>query len=210
MDGSTLPRLFPSSGDRVQLSGDGSRLLLGSSGVLANTDGSGMVQLAITTPSSGQLQLLLYDGMFHATMNSSASRFVYLFDRPLQLATLEVNPDSLGDAPSIANPTIDPPFVLTMGRSAAMVSATVSASNPLIRVGNTVLLNGLDDPNVFHQIMLDTAGDGFFTNNNVSTNCCAVVGPRTVRVQSGVRGSDNQLHATAVEFAPFAVVDQAP
>ena len=211
-DDRTLPRVFPSSGDRVQLSGDGSRLLLGSSGVLVNTDGSGMVQLGITTPSSGELQWLLYDGMFRATMNGSASRFAYHalpFAQPRQLATLEINPETLGDAPSIANPMIAPSFVLTMGRSAATVSANVSASNPLIRVGNTVLLNGLDDPNVFHQIMLDMA-NGFFTNNNISTNSDAVVGPRTVRVQSGVRGSDNQLHATAVEFQPFAVVDQAP
>ena len=187
----------------------GSRLLLGSSGVLVNTDGSGMVQLAITTPSSGQLQLLLSDGMFRATMNSSANRFVYLFDRPLQLARLEINPESLGDAPSIANPTIDPPFVLTRARSASTVSALVSANSALLRVGNTVLLNGLDNPNVTHQIMSDTGG-GVFTNAFVHDRDVAVVGPRAVRVQSGVLAGDGKLHATAVEFGPFAVVEDPP
>jgi hypothetical protein len=203
-DNSTLP--FPASDDRVQLSADGSRLLLGSTGVLLNTDGSGMLQLAIV---GHELDALLYNGLFRATMNSSATRFLYFalpFGQPPQLATLEINPNSLGAAPSITSPAIAPSFVLTRGRSAATVSARVAASNPLLSVGNTVLQKGLDDPNVFHQVMLD-AGDGTFTNTSVATNCCAGAGARTVRVQSGVRAADNKLHATAVEIGPFAVLE---
>src|SRR5712692_8029832 len=136
LDASTLPRLLPSSGDRVQLSSDGSLLLLGSRGVLLNTDGSGMLQLATQTPGTSAIDGLLSSETFHATMNGSATRFLYVarpfFAQPLQLATLEINPTSLGDAPSITNPTIDPPFVLTRGRSAS----TVSATSELLRVGN--------------------------------------------------------------------------
>src|SRR5207253_8364361 len=126
--------------------------------------------------------------------------FAYLatpFGQPRQLATLEINPASVGVAPSITNATIVPTTILTQGRSAATVSAHVTAADPLVVVANTVLAHGVDDPNVFHQVMFDngtngdpTPGDGTFTNANVATNCCAAVGPRTVRVQSGVQRSD--------------------
>ena len=48
-----------------------------------------------------------------ATMNSSATRFLYLTpdqNNVLQLATLDLNPASLGLAPSVTNPTLDPTF----------------------------------------------------------------------------------------------------
>ena len=213
IDSRTLPRAFPSSDDRAQISTDGSLLLLGSRGLLLNTDGSGMLQqLAIGTPGSVFLGALLYNELSRATMNGSATRFFYFalpFAQPRQLATLEINPDSLGDAPSITGPTIDPPFVLTRGRSTATVSASVSAGNPLDTVGNTVLLNGLDDPNVVHEVMTDRGG-GLFASDRVFAGNDAVVGPRTVRVQAGVRAGDDKLHATAVEFAPFAVLEDPP
>jgi hypothetical protein len=208
-DDRTFPRGFPEGSDRVQISADGSLLLLGSRGLLLNTDGSGMLQLAIFTPGSVFLNALLYNETFRATMNASATRFFY-FALPFgQLATLEINPGSLGAAPSITNPGIDPPFVLTRGRSTATVSANVSASDPLDTAGNTVLLNGLDDPDVAHQIMTDTGG-GLFASDRVFAGCCAVVGPRTVRVQAGLRTGDGKLHATAVEFGPFAVLEDPP
>ena len=93
----------------------------------------------------------------------------------------------------------------------------MTAADPLLGVGTTVLVNGVDDPNVFHPVMVDngmsgdvTAGDGTYTHNGVQTNCCASIGPRTVRVQSGVQRMDGKFHATAVEIAPFAVSDMTP
>jgi hypothetical protein len=132
---------------------------------------------------------------------------------------LDLNPVSLGQAPSIINPTIDPAFVLTEGRSAATFSAQVNASNTLVRVGSVVLRNGLADINVGRSVVLlddgasggdATAGDGVFTNNGISTDCCAAVGPRTVRVKAEVHGSDGKRHATAVEFEPFSVLPDPP
>jgi hypothetical protein len=211
--------IFPASDDRAQLSADGSRLLLGSGNraVVVNTDGTGLLQLAIRTPGSDALFALLYDTLSRVTMDGSATRFVYFalpFAQPKQLATLEINPPSVGVAPSITSPSLVPAFILTASRSAATLSAHVSAADPLLTVGNTVLANGVDDPNVTHQILVDngtngdvTAGDGTFTSNAIFTNCCATVGPRTVRVQSGVQRADNRLHATAVAITPFAVVD---
>src|SRR5207249_9539426 len=138
--------------DRAQLNSDGSRLLLGSGSrtVLVNTDGTGLIQLAITTPSSGALRDLLYDSLFRVTMDGSATRFVYLatpFGQPRQLATLEINPPGTGFAPAITNPSVFPSVILTQGRSAAKISAHVTAADPLIVVGNTVLAQRVDDPN---------------------------------------------------------------
>lgn len=213
---------FPGSDDRAQLNGDGSRLLLGGGNraVLVNTDGPGLSQLAIATPGAGALQALLYQTVYRVAMDSSATRFVYLAlpsAQPVQLATLELDPGSVGLAPSITDATIEPAVILTPAGPAATVSAQVTAADPLLGVGTTVLVNGVDDPNVFHPVMVDngtggdvTAGDGIYTHNGVQTNCCATIAPRTVRVQSGVQRLDGKFHATALEIAPFDVSDMTP
>jgi Tol biopolymer transport system component len=221
---SPFPTGFPDLfNQRLQLSADGSQSLLGSTGVLLETATGATLQLGAQGGwLSGDPAPVLYDGLYSATMNGSATRFLYLAtdtNGRYQLAALDLNPVSLGQAPSIINPTIDPAFVLTEGRSAATFSAQVNASNTLVRVGSVVLRNGLADINVGRSVVLlddgasggdATAGDGVFTNNGISTDCCAAVGPRTVRVKAEVHGSDGKRHATAVEFEPFSVLPDPP
>jgi hypothetical protein len=148
-------------------------------------------------------------------MNDSATRFLYLSgDRNgvPQLAILDLNPGSLGAAPSITNASVNPPFVLTQGRSTTTISAQVSASGTLDQVGYAILLNGLRDVHVSEDALNGDlrAGAGLFTNGRVQTDCCAVAGLRTVRIKAEARSGDGRRHATAVEIAPFAVLDQPP
>src|SRR5260370_41689027 len=118
-------------------------------------------------------------------MNDSATRFLYIAADAKgvrQLATLDLNPASLDGAPSITSATVNPPFVLTKGRSTTSISAQVSASGTLDRVGYAILRSGLNDDQFGGGVMLDDgkngdakAGDGIFTNGNVNTGCCAEV-----------------------------------
>ncbi len=73
--------------------------------------------------------------------------------------------------------------------------------------------DGLADPNVGLFQLLDdgahgdgTVADGVFANDAVGADCCATVGPRSVRVSAETDGPDGMRHATAIDFEPFAVV----
>jgi hypothetical protein len=216
----------------MQLSADGSRLLFGT-GVLINTATGEALQLAArggflaTDPPS--LTPLVNEGMSAATMSSGATRFLYLSSDPnnvLQLATMDLNPGSLGPSPSVTDPQLDPTFVLTQGRSRSTLSARVSATGTNLRVNNSVLFKGLTNPKIFNGltdgnvdwlVLFDdgttgdiTAGDGIFTNNHLGANSDAVLGSRLVRVKAEVRGSDGKRHATAIDFEPLTVTDQVP
>jgi hypothetical protein len=199
---------YPASDDPMQISADGSQLLMGTSSVLIDTTTGAKLQLAARGGwFSSDPAPLLYDGMFRATMNSTATRFLYIAgdnNGVRQLATLDIDPDNLGAAPSLDNLSIDPSAIVA-GGAPAMVSATVSTTNTLIRVSNAVLREGLDDGLVNHAVMLDD-GTGVFSSNQISAYSNAVPGPRTVRVKAEVRDSAGFRHATAVEFDPFEVV----
>jgi hypothetical protein len=211
-----LPFGFPSSRERLQLTADGSRLLLGSTGVLYDTATGAPLQLATVGGGySSDPAPLVYDGMGAATMNDKATRFLYITNGGTtgfrQLAKLDLNPASLGDAPSVTGAVVDPGFVLSQGRSGATVQAQVSGSQPLVRVSGVALRNGLVDPNMPQPVLLDdgrngdlTAGDNRF-QGNLYTDCCAEAGPRTVRIKAEVRGSAGRRHATAVDIGPFEV-----
>jgi hypothetical protein len=130
----------------------------------------------------------------------------------LQLVTLDLNPASPGDAPVIADVTVAPEFVLLEGRSTATVRARVSTPLTLLRASVAALHGGLFDGNVSTPVLLDdgsrgdsAAGDSIFSSNELYANCCAVVGPHTVRVKAEVRGGDGRRHATVVEVEPFEV-----
>lgn len=203
----------------VQLNYDASLLLLGSSGRLINADASGVLQLAARGQSfSSDPPPLLYDGLFVATMNSSATRFLYLAgdqNRVEQLAVLDIDPVNFGEAPSITRPSTDPAYVLTNGRSPSAISAGVSATNTVVRVNYTLFHNGVMDSEFLYRVMTDdgangdaTAGDGVFTYGSLQTTSNTEVGPRTVRINAEVRANDGRRHSTAVEFEPFEVVEQ--
>jgi hypothetical protein len=129
-----------------------------------------------------------------------------------QLATLDLNPSSPGNAPSITNATIEPLFVLIEGRATAAVRAQVTTSDPFIRVSSVALRGGLNDANMRAVVLLDDgrngdtqAGDRIFTSANLAADCCAEIGPRTVRIKAEARGSDGRRRATAVDLEPFEV-----
>jgi hypothetical protein len=180
------------SDDVLQLSQDGSKLLFGSTGLLFNTDGSGVVQLSALGDSfSGDPPALVTNTMFGATMNATATRFLYISGDAngfAQLATLDINPASPGAAPSITNPTVNPPYLLVSQGSSATISGQVnkaSSSDVLVRVSEAVLRNGVQFSDGANRVLLDDGtGHGVFTVNNVTTQS-AVVGPRTRADQGG-------------------------
>src|SRR5207249_2996661 len=95
----------------AQLSADG-RLLLAYD-ILYNTDGSGALQLSTLLNS-------LTPG--RPVMNATATRFVYSFVPPgtysqglSQLASAEISPSSLGAAPVILNPSVNPAYAVAGG-----------------------------------------------------------------------------------------------
>ncbi|HEX4951461.1 MAG TPA: choice-of-anchor D domain-containing protein, partial [Blastocatellia bacterium] len=214
------------SGDRIQLSSDGAKLLLGASSILLDTTTGAPLQLGVPFNAVTDAPPPVVDeGMGAATMNSGATRFLYVMDCTSnfrgcelpQLGVLDLNPVNLGQSPGVTEPRIEPNFVLTQNRTAATVSARVTTSNTMRGVGNSVLLGGLADGTVGRLKMVDngsngdaTSGDGIFTHNTVRASSDAVVGARTMRVKAEVRAGDGRRHATAIDFEPFTVTNQTP
>jgi hypothetical protein len=222
------PSAFPTgwlvdADDRLQLSSNGTKLLMGSTGVLLDTATARPLQLSVSGLTyAGDPPLVASDGLPRATMDETASRFVYTNQDAKgvrQLATMELNPTSAGSAPAITNATVDPSFVLTNGRSAAAISARVTTDGTLVRVSYSILREGLNDNQSnfrYGGAMFDNgqngdarSGDSIFASS-ITAGTGAVVGPRTVRIKAESRASDGMRHATAVEIQPFAVLDQAP
>lgn len=214
--GANLP-----SGERIQLNQDGSRLLLGSTGLLYDTRDGRVLALGVGAPGyTTDPTPLVGDGLIRATMDATATRVVYLFQpypEPYQVARLDLNPADLGGAPAITDASVTPDVILTAGGSTATVSARVSATGSLLRVSSRVLREGLPDANVPTGPLLDdgaaggdvAANDGLFTSG-IATDCCAVVGERVLRIKAEAQATDGLRHATAVDVASFAVVAELP
>lgn len=206
---------FP-SGERIQLSADGSRLLLEATGLLFNTTDGAQLALGLAIPAAPGLNPLVPDGLPAATMDASATRVIYLFQPaagPMQLARLDLNPTDVEDVPLISDAQTDPNYVLIQGRSTATVSARLSPLEPAPWAGARVLLNGLPDETSFTRIALvddgttggDTeAGDGVYAN--AIATCCDAAGLRVVRVQAERVDANGRQQAMAVDISPFAVV----
>ncbi len=135
-----------------------------------------------------------------------------------QLATLDINPASLGEAPALTDITVSPDVVAVNYASKATIRVKVNTANNIDYVGNAVLLNGLQDIWVTHRTFFDdgvsggddVAGDGIFTHNSIQASSDAVIGPRILRINAEVFSADGRLHGTAVAFEPFAVVQNPP
>ena len=209
--GANLP-----SGERIQLGFDGARLLLGTTGLLFNTRDGAQLALGLEIPPAPGQRALVPEGLPVATMDTAATRVVYLFQPaagPLQLARLDLNPAEVVDVPLISEARVDPNYVLIQGRSTATVSARLSPLEPAPWVGVRVLRNGLPDDTSFTRTALvddgatggdATAGDGVFTNT-IAT-CCEEVGLRVVRLQAERVTADGVQQAMAIDITPFAVV----
>ena len=134
------------------------------------------------------------------------------------LATLDIGPADLGNAPIVVEPSIAPDTNPLNYVSADKVQIDVEAAGTLRGVGLVALREGVFDGNVGRGVVLvddgtngdATAGDGTYTNSNVvhvmSQTREDDTGPRMLRVEAEVETSDGFRHATAVEFGPLTVV----
>ena len=226
----TMPGV-PSGGfdEPLQLSQDGSRLLISPTGMLFDT-GTGEVRLlGISILGAGGVhEAVITDGLARATMNAEGNQFLYAIrtvrcadcaNLQEQLATLELDPAVLGEAPSIANPALDPAAIGLNGASSTTVEATIETEAEVLGVGFAALLDGLLDVNVGNGALLHDdgqqgdarAGDKTFTASNIVHSPLVVreddSGPRQVRVAAEIEASDGMRHATAVDAGTLAVGD---
>ena len=173
------------AGEVVQLTYDGSKLNYGSLNRLYNTDGSGVLQLAATGPTlDGDPPLMVGNyGLLRSSMNRDATRFLFTFDYntwvngavvPEQLGILDLNPASLGQAPSLTAPKIAPSYLVRGDGSTTTLSARMSTANTHLRTNAVSFRNGLQvngAADVDDAVLYDDgshgdngAGDGLFAN----------------------------------------------
>ena len=205
------------SGQIMQMTHDGAKLLLSNKSWLINTDGSGTLEVIGPTHYTEIMRWGFYLGV----MNANATRFAYLASMPdganLQVTTLELNPPSLGLAPPITEASADPPYVVTNGLSSTFLTAH-APTNGLINgfVGVYGYTNGLGESWINQPYLADKglsgdaqAGDGIYSAW-MSFPYPEPIGPRTLRFKTEWQGSDSNYHATVVEIAPFSVVTGTP
>jgi uncharacterized protein (TIGR03437 family) len=208
------PSLENPAGAALQLSADGSVLL--AYDMLYSTDGSGVLQISTTFNS-------LTPG--RPVMNATATRFVYAFVPPgtysqglSQLATMEINPVSLGSAPLIANPVLNPPYVIPGDVFRGVVTAQIGTTDKVLGISYAIVRDGLveapynadvflvDDGTTGDQIK----GDGVFTSNRVRAPSGPSLGSRMLRLFAQVSDAAGKRSATLVDVAPFSAVSQPP
>ena len=152
-------------------------------------------------------------------MSRDATRFLFTFNlgyeggasTPTQLGLLELNPANLGQAPSLTDPQIAPPYVVRGDGSTTSFSVRMNTANTHVRTNSVVFRNGVEvNTNIIDQAVLYDAGDGRFTNNTIRANSAAQIGPHTVRMKTEVRAADGRRHATALDVAQLDVVTQVP
>jgi len=201
----------------IAMNWNGSKVLFGQTSRLYNTDGSGMEQ--VFGPAGYYTEVMRW-GFCRGVMNSNATRFAYLSpvgNGPLQLATMQLNPPSLGLAPPITEASANPPYVRNSDQASTFVSARAPTNGLLSNfVSAFAFLNGLPDQSVEQPYLGDDsaggdlqAGDGVYSRWMNPANLAAI-GPRTLRFKTEWRASDSNYHATVVEIAPFFVLSQVP
>jgi hypothetical protein len=182
---------------------------------LHNADGSGSFDLAVqggtfsNDPPSGI-------DLFLGTPNGKADRILYVNSvaNPRRMAALEINPTTMGAAPTVANPSVTPASVPADGSASATLTAKVaSTGGKVVRVGAAVLQNGShDDKELADVVLFDdgthgdaVAGDGVYSDNELRASAGAKSGPRTIRVRATVVDAAGKSHSTAIELGAFAV-----
>jgi hypothetical protein len=212
----------------LQLNADGSQLLVSPNGLLIDTDSGEARLLAVSiTGVGGNHEAVLTDGLARATMDADGERFLYVMrtvrcadcvNLPEQLATLDITPADLGEAPVITDASIEPVEITLERASQATAVATVETPYPVLGVGFAAILpGGIHDPNLGHGLtLLDdgqngdaTAGDGVY--RTVAIEHAPIVarepdtGPRTIRIAAEVENGDGLRHATAIEIGTLTV-----
>ncbi len=213
--------------DVLRLSDDGSALLVTPSSLLIDTETGDTRQLAIATPGVDGHTAVLAEGMPGASMNADATRVLYAMNtircadcanQHEQIAILDIGPADSGNAPQILETSIDPGELTIGADERATATAKVAYDGELVGVGVIALLDGITDVNVARSVVLlddGTAGDAR-ANDDVYSNDALVysavttreddAGPRTMRFQAEVIGSDGLRHAIAVDAAVLTVV----
>jgi hypothetical protein len=202
--------------EHMQLTADGSKLLLGTSSLLINTDNSGIVQLGTNVnldTSSPPNHALVHPLLYHPTMKGDGSELLYTFtdfNGAFQLAVAHLNPSRLGGDPAISNVRISPSYLLTQVRSAITVSAAVSAASTPVGVTEAFLLGGVQESGHLTDQPLSRQSDGTYANNAIAYGYDGPTGPRTVRVSAETVDGNGLQHVTSVEVSGLSVVTQAP
>lgn len=215
---------FLANSDTI-LTADGVKVLFGTTNTnLYSTDGSLPVQLAILSGSG--LSAFRLNGIDHSSISLDGRRILFatIINNIRQLATLEFDPDTLGEAPDISMPMATPFFVLPSSGSSSILSIKVSTGNPVIEslsagAQASLLFNGLQTPSGGSQGLYDNgtiggdevAGDGIFTLNDFRSFFSSnPTGAYTVRVRVDVTAKDGRHHATGIEILPFFVLNDLP
>jgi hypothetical protein len=134
-----------------------------------------------------------------------------------QLATLDIAPASMGEAPQITSASIEPASIELEYASEATVEAVVESDNTVLGVGFAALLDGIVDVNVGSgRVLLDdgqngdsAANDGVYTAGGIVHGYVVArendTGPRTIRIAAEVEGRDGLRHATARDMGTLTV-----
>lgn len=132
---------------------------------LYSTDGSGFSPLSVQGGSfSSDPAMLINNGLLLPFMNGTGDRFLYESAddaRIQQLATMDVNTTSLGEAPSLILPTLSAATIALNGVNPATITVMVKTSDKVTRVGAGVVNAGTVDPDVGALVLVDdgTLGD---------------------------------------------------
>jgi len=207
--------------DPIQLTQDGTQLLVAPNGLLIETaTGTTTLLAAPIEGVGGAHEAVLPDGLPRATMDAAASIVLYAMrtvkcadcvnlSEQLAVLTFATPPPN---APVIENVTIDPTsVVLGDNEDTFAISADVTvAAGELLGVGfSGILPNGAVDTNFGSTTLLfddatlgdPTAGDGTYTQTGIVyvVRSTADPGPRLIRVAAEVESADGYRTATAVD-----------
>jgi hypothetical protein len=213
----------------IQLSSDGSLLLVSPFGLLYDTATGDVTTLAVSIPNvGGTHEAVLTDGLARATMDATGRTFLYAMrtvrcadcaNLQEQLATMEIDAANPGEAPAITDASIEPAEIGLNGASSTTAQATVSSDDEVLGVGFTALLDGFADMNVGSGVTLlddgsngdPRAGDGIFTASGIVHAPYVTreedAGERVVRIAAESETDDGLRHATAIDAAKLIVVE---
>ncbi|MGE3797922.1 MAG: TolB family protein, partial [Thermomicrobiales bacterium] len=211
----------------LQLTPDGSVLLVSPNALLIDTTTAEAMLLATSiNGAGGNYEAVLTDGLARVTMDAEARRFLYVMrtvrcadcaNLQEQLATLDIDPASMGEAPEITGGSIEPGSIDLEYGSEAMVEAVVESENSVLGVGFAALVDGVVDVNVGSgRVLLDdgqngdsVSNDGVYTAGGIVHGYVVArendIGPRTIRLAAEVEGRDGLRHATALDVGTLTV-----
>jgi|GEM_PF-3005733 len=212
-DGSEARRLtdLADMGRSLSLSADGTWAVFGAEAVLYRTDGREFLMLGPGGTSLNN-QRLGGDRLTNLVMAANGRRFLSVFNDE-QLATLDLDPVDLGNAPRVSDVSLTPPDVQPDPRRLMTAKARLQTPFQLVTRSTYVqiLLDGRRDSTIGGgEEMRDDErgygdevhGDGLYTNANVHGSAKSTPGLRHVRIKAEIEADDGRHHATVVEVAP--------